>query len=1039
MQYVIQKSYVQAHERKLKSGKVVQILAHYDKRTKKHTEHAPEHGHDDSHLSGDEKDLFSRMHREQHFMAHYHATGYRKMASHHESRASELEAEAVEHEKSGRKKRASKLRDSAAKHREKSAKYHDAAGKMDKIVQGIGALKEKLVAGSGKLAEEDTDAAHARYAEKAGHKFKTLAPKQAAPSAKPTESGHAEGDKWVMPLKAAVEEHKELVHAAETPTKADDKAQLVEQKAELARMESNSSPLSEAQRKSIEQSNSAWEAWKSGVETPSRAAFREQARSGKLDHLYALAEEDKRRINAETEQRQAEAKQRQKAKNDAWRERNLPRLAAAKKVSEDFERGQQAAKVAAAKARLDAEQAKKVAAEQARLEAMRAKTGTTKTTAPKRTLPKTGRVSNDDPSIWGSWLLGHEGESWSSVRTLAPAHLQDGSAIKEREQSAPSVVVRKEVADEIQAKNDRNTMTFGRPDKNGDIQKVTFSRGDKVKVAVGKPFIEGEITGISHANNQIKVGGLWYERGYIYPADYDEFKKPREEINADLAKLTERLNNGNAIEANALIDNIKKKADFNNLGGEYKDRIDALYIRAIQVAAKNESDRKEKDKTKELESSQKQEAKPDSKPRQVIRMTMDEWKKVSRNYKGKSPDGTRMVMGYGGMQDVEIVKDAAQSSGGKLVNVDQSPREGERNAEGLVFRNGRWHREESANKTPESEWPQKRRDVISALKNRGWVIAPNNEKIAELLVDGHYVGTANLHMNFPEEILTNLTKRNPAWTNSNAAQKKYKVSGSESAEKIAENIDKMARAHHEVVAPPEKRTVLADVPDLNVATKFQGKDVVFTKKSPFGVIDSRAIAQYGEHLRDHKLKNGSIVDYRDATPDEVKASEKEAAKAAKKAAAAEKKAIDKFMNAPSKGYASFDEWYADADMPTKLEDGTWVDLETGLPYRAADTRQSRTRSGISSNSPKKESAPSAPVPQGLPAFADGKTKGAADYYVKIAQNLLEASKKPNPKSALDAEKNKTFFSKTGGLATAWASKTQNSKLLVDFYNKLFRE
>lgn len=677
MQYVIQKSYVQAHERKLKSGQIVQIQAHYDKRTKKHTEHAPEHRHDVSHLSSEEKDLFNRMHREQHFMAHYHSTGYRKMAQHHESRASELETEAVEHEKAGRKKRASKLRDSATKHREKATKYHDAAGKMDKIVQGIGALKEKLVAGSGKLADEDTNAAHARYAEKAGHKFKTLAPKQA--SDKPTESGHAEGDKWVMPLKAAVEEHKELVQAAETPTKADDKAQLAEQKAELARMEAtpkdvplgkpyrsfkewyddadmperlpdgrwidletglvfegnseseppkswveknrerrraatlraiekideqkrkelnaapladlkskiqrdadfrgeriarigygphsaeyvrqvsvvaelgkeilseiesagdagprtnaakaikekylqyqellkesdreqnkawdkakalgvlkdasekiqaknkpaaegNSSALSDVQRKSIEQSNSAWEAWKSGVETPSRAAFREQARSGKLDHLYALAEEDKKRINAETEQRQAEAKQRQKARNDAWRERNLPRLAAAKKVSEDFERKQQAAKVAAVKERLDAEQAKKEAAAAAK----KARNEQASNAAPaKRTLPKTGKVSNDDPSVWGSWLLGHEGESWAHVRTLAPAHLQD-------DYSAPPVVVQKVVAEQIQAKIDNSQPKDDGP-KEGErnAEGLVFRAGrwhrDEEKVAPKEP------------------------------------------------------------------------------------------------------------------------------------------------------------------------------------------------------------------------------------------------------------------------------------------------------------------------------------------------------------------------------------------------------------------------------------------------------------------------------------------------------------------------------------------------------------------------
>jgi hypothetical protein len=34
-------------------------------------------------------------------------------------------------------------------------------------------------------------------------------------------------------------------------------------------------------------------------------------------------------------------------------------------------------------------------------------------------LPSKGRVSEDDPAIWGSWLLGHEGELWSQVRQLA--------------------------------------------------------------------------------------------------------------------------------------------------------------------------------------------------------------------------------------------------------------------------------------------------------------------------------------------------------------------------------------------------------------------------------------------------------------------------------------------------------------------------------------------------------------------------------------------------------------------------------------------
>ena len=63
-----------------------------------------------------------------------------------------------------------------------------------------------------------------------------IAPKVAEP-APPTEAAHAEGDKWVMPLDAAVAEHKELVAAAESPSKADDKAVLAEQKAELGKLE----------------------------------------------------------------------------------------------------------------------------------------------------------------------------------------------------------------------------------------------------------------------------------------------------------------------------------------------------------------------------------------------------------------------------------------------------------------------------------------------------------------------------------------------------------------------------------------------------------------------------------------------------------------------------------------------------------------------------------------------------------------------------------------------------------------------------------
>lgn len=53
----------------------------------------------------------------------------------------------------------------------------------------------------------------------------------------PTDSAHASGGNWQMPLKEAIKEHKELIHAAETPGKADDKREVEKQREELGRME----------------------------------------------------------------------------------------------------------------------------------------------------------------------------------------------------------------------------------------------------------------------------------------------------------------------------------------------------------------------------------------------------------------------------------------------------------------------------------------------------------------------------------------------------------------------------------------------------------------------------------------------------------------------------------------------------------------------------------------------------------------------------------------------------------------------------------
>lgn len=43
---------------------------------------------------------------------------------------------------------------------------------------------------------------------------------------------------------------------------------------------------------------------------------------------------------------------------------------------------------------------------------------------------------------------------------------------------------------------------------------------------------------------------------------------------------------------------------------------------------------------------------------------------------------------------------------------------------------------------------------------------------------------------------------------------------------------------------------------------------------------------------------------------------------------------------------NFSEWYNEADMPTKLEDGTWVDLETGIAFNA-DKEFTKVRKSLS--------------------------------------------------------------------------------------------
>ena len=181
--------------------------------------------------------------------------------------------------------------------------------------------------------------------------------------------------------------------------------------------------------------------------------FKEKARSGELDHLWEIYPDVKMEAQKEKDAAQKAAEERKKEKNSKWKEKNLPKLAAAKKEREEKEREDHAKKVEAAKSYLDDIQHKserkylyvpferkdmakasgaKWDADSRRwymphnkevpdsLTRYQAKPSSSSPegegqSSGRRTIngmPTSGRISENDPSIYGSELLGHEGERW---------------------------------------------------------------------------------------------------------------------------------------------------------------------------------------------------------------------------------------------------------------------------------------------------------------------------------------------------------------------------------------------------------------------------------------------------------------------------------------------------------------------------------------------------------------------------------------------------------------------------------------------------
>jgi len=215
--------------------------------------------------------------------------------------------------------------------------------------------------------------------------------------------------------------------------------------------------LTEDQRNKVRKSAELYAKYGNNGEG-SRAAWSEKVRSGEFDHLwpeFVAVEEGKVLLE----------KERKKAKNDAWREKNLPRLQEVKRAELQRQSDQALADDKAREERRAAAEKRAAAANlpknylsvpfdqkdearsqgalwdpDARLwyvqgeipEGLRKfSKPIAQSPSPKPVfvapvarqsgsleLPKTGLVSENDPSIYGHWLLGYEGEPWARVRQL---------------------------------------------------------------------------------------------------------------------------------------------------------------------------------------------------------------------------------------------------------------------------------------------------------------------------------------------------------------------------------------------------------------------------------------------------------------------------------------------------------------------------------------------------------------------------------------------------------------------------------------------
>lgn len=187
---LFRKSYVKAHQRRLKSGQVITIPAHYDKRTKKGADAPLAHGHDLSHLDEAKRATFEKMHAEQHLLHHYHAHALRQRVQEQQGHIEGLAKQVAEHRAAGRHVEAAKTENQRlrlhSRHRVNQRELDD----IEQRLAGLAGMKEALVQGSGAI-DASTEDSHRAYTAKLGERFKAQAKPEEKPAAKPQEYRYA--------------------------------------------------------------------------------------------------------------------------------------------------------------------------------------------------------------------------------------------------------------------------------------------------------------------------------------------------------------------------------------------------------------------------------------------------------------------------------------------------------------------------------------------------------------------------------------------------------------------------------------------------------------------------------------------------------------------------------------------------------------------------------------------------------------------------------------------------------------------------------